>query len=336
MGVSWFKFGNVTSTAFGVKVERRPNYPVAERVVEFIHVDGRNGDYIRDTGAYSNVTMTYSIYFTDDTKSFQEQSRAIAMWLNGSSGYKRLEDSYDPDVFRMAVMSKYTEYENYFDTHGKVDVEFTCKPQRFLKSGDDPVGTYWGGRYMIPNDYMPCYPLIEVHGAGTIHYGTANIIVGTNPIGTMFDTETMYSYWGNISNPQAQSFGGFVTAVANEVKECRITKWNPYADDELYFSYRDGDVGLKRIITYADALSVTASNYTITKAANSHTVVFTASSNVSISNMVSVTDILISNCENRNDIVQWNSPLPPVPEGGLEFTTDGFTSVTVYPRWWVL
>lgn len=334
MGVSWFKFGSIMSTAFNIKIERRPNYPVAERVVEFIHVDGRNGDYIRDTGAYSNVTVSYSIYFTDSTKSFHEQSRDIALWLNGSSGYKRLEDSYDPDVFRLAVMSKYTEYENFFGTHGKVDVEFTCKPQRFLKSGEEPTSTVMGG--ILPNNYMPCYPLFEIHGSGTIHYGTDNIIIGNNPVGTMFDTETMYSYWGNISNPQSQAFGGFVTAVPNEVKECVINKWNPYRDTELYLSFRDGDVGIKRILTVGDELSYSASTYTVTKAANTWKIVFTAKSNVSISNMTNVTDIVISNCENRNDIVQWNSPLPPVPDGGLLFSTTGLTSITIYPRWWVL
>ena len=50
-----FTFNGVSSDTHKVTVEKCPSYPVANRVVEHIQVPGRNGDLIRDTGAYNNV-----------------------------------------------------------------------------------------------------------------------------------------------------------------------------------------------------------------------------------------------------------------------------------------
>lgn len=47
-------FNGVASSAYGIVVESCPSYAAAPRKVEYISVEGRNGDLIRDTGAYAN------------------------------------------------------------------------------------------------------------------------------------------------------------------------------------------------------------------------------------------------------------------------------------------
>ena len=60
--MSTFTLNGVSSATYNVTVEKCPSYAVAQRVVEHIQIPGRNGDLIRDTGAYGNVEQTYSIY----------------------------------------------------------------------------------------------------------------------------------------------------------------------------------------------------------------------------------------------------------------------------------
>ena len=52
-------------------------------------------------------------------------------------GYHRLEDSYHPDYYRMAVLDKEISPELGFQNYsGSFDLTFSCMPQQYLKSGE--------------------------------------------------------------------------------------------------------------------------------------------------------------------------------------------------------
>lgn len=192
-----FTFNGTSSDNYKVTVEKCPSYPVAQRVVEHIQVPGRNGDLIRDTGAYGNVEQTYSIWFDGRNDSMQEAARAIAFWLNGSKGYCRLEDTYDTDVYRMAVMSNYTEYRNFRNRIGRADVTFSCKPQRFLKTGETltPVTGL-----TLSNQYMDCFPIYAVTGNGTVTVNGSTFTVANNAGLTVYvDSESGECWTGDLT-----------------------------------------------------------------------------------------------------------------------------------------
>ena len=192
-----FTFNGVSSDNYKVTVEKCPSYPVAQRVVEHIQVPGRNGDLIRDTGAYGNVEQTYSIWFDGRNDSMQEAARSIALWLNGSKGYCRLEDTYDSDVYRMAVMSNYTEYRNFRNRLGRADVTFSCKPQRFLKTGETltPVTGL-----TLSNQYMDCYPIYAVTGNGTVTVdGSTFTVTNNSGIVLYVDSESGECWTGDLT-----------------------------------------------------------------------------------------------------------------------------------------
>ncbi len=132
MGV--ITFDGKTSDTFGIRVEKCPDYPAAQRKVEFISVEGRSGDLVRDTQAWNNVEQTYEVYFGDPTETFQELSGAVARWLLGSKGYCRLEDDYYPDVYRKAVYSRLIQNRNFLNQKGRADLVFNCKPLLYFKT----------------------------------------------------------------------------------------------------------------------------------------------------------------------------------------------------------
>ena len=190
-----FTFNGVSSSSFNIKVEKCPDYGVPNRVIVSVPVMGRNGDLIMDTGAYSNVDQTYSIYFNAKSTSFQDDAHKIATWLNGTRGYCRLEDTYDPNIYRMAVMSSYHEYKNFLNYMGRADVTFNCKPQRFLKSGEIESAITSG--VDIQNDYMSCYPIFKITGNGTFVVNGNSVAVANNLNKTLvLDCETQNAYTG--------------------------------------------------------------------------------------------------------------------------------------------
>lgn len=193
--MSSFTFNGKSSTTVGVRVEKCPNYGVPNRVVEKVSVLGRNGDLLLDTGAYSNVNQTYEIYFNAKSTSFQTVSHTVATWLNGSRGYCRLEDTYDPTVYRMAQVSSYQEYKNFLNYMGRAEVVFDCKPQRWLKSGETEV-TLTSGATTV-NSYMPCYPIFTVTGNGDLDVNGNVVTISNNSGDTItIDCETQNAYKG--------------------------------------------------------------------------------------------------------------------------------------------
>lgn len=187
-------FNGVASSAYGIVVESCPSYAAAPRKVEYISVEGRNGDLIRDTGAYANIEQTYDVWFADSGKTFQELSSAVAMWLLGSTGYCRLEDDYFPDIYRMACYSQLIENKNFLNRKGRATLVFNCKPQRFLKTGE--TQTLVTGN-TLTNDYMPCYPIFSCTNNGSVTVDDYTFTISNNPGTLHIDTETQDAWVGS-------------------------------------------------------------------------------------------------------------------------------------------
>lgn len=160
-------FNGRSSLEYGILVEHPPEYQMPERDYEVVHIPGRNGDLVIDQGSYQNVSRTYEIAFGDFGKDFVVMANAASEWLHSASGYARLEDSYEPEYYRLAMFQSEVTMENILQHAGRTTIEFCCKPQRFLKSGEE--------MRMLSDDYNSLYnptafislPRIAVYGQGT-------------------------------------------------------------------------------------------------------------------------------------------------------------------------
>ena len=150
-----------------------------------------------DKGSFKNVSRSYTVSFAKEGKEdFTELANALAEWLNSASGYARLEDSYEPDYFRLACYQKTVEITNAYQMAGSAAIEFNCKPQRFLKSGERL--TQIGNKKKIlknPTEHSSL-PIIKIYGEseGEIHIGE-NIITVLSIDGYLtIDSELMEVY----------------------------------------------------------------------------------------------------------------------------------------------
>ena len=133
----YFTFGDVDSREYNVHISGGGTFDAPERDVEFVSIDGRNGDIAQDNGRFQNVEITYPAFISRSFLENFDNFRA-AMYLQ--TGYQRLYDSYHPLEYREAVLRMAIQPDTgAWNRSGKFDITFNCKPQRFLLSGADAV-----------------------------------------------------------------------------------------------------------------------------------------------------------------------------------------------------
>lgn len=194
MALIW---NNKSNTEAGVVVEYFPDQPGPRRRMETVKVAGRNGDLLVDLGAWENYSQPYHIYFNAGNNGTPAAARAVRSWLQAPLGYCRLEDSYDPDVFRMAYYAGPADIENIMNRFGRATIRFTCKPQRFFKSGETPIKISSSGTVLV-NHHFPSLPLIRVNGssAGTLTIGNYTVRIDRLSSYIMLDSDLQDAYQG--------------------------------------------------------------------------------------------------------------------------------------------
>lgn len=131
-------FGGIDTADYGVWITGEGTFAAPERDVEVVSVPGRNGDLIVDNGRWKNIKVTYPAFIPN---AFDDLIGPFRSAICKKRGYQRLEDTYHPDEFRMAAFSSglTPKISGSFNRTGDFDITFNCKPQRFLKSGEDPI-----------------------------------------------------------------------------------------------------------------------------------------------------------------------------------------------------
>lgn len=148
------KFNGVSTSELGLIVQFIPTYSYPEREYDTIHIPGRNGDLVIDKGSFQNVERTYSLARVfKPGEHFVSIANSIVSWLHSANGYARLEDSYEPEYYRMAMFKSDGSMSNYYDQATAIDVTFECKPQRWLIIGDKEVSIQTGDSIKNPTDY---------------------------------------------------------------------------------------------------------------------------------------------------------------------------------------
>lgn len=157
-------FNDKASDDYGIVVEHFPEYQRPAREYDKVHIDGRNGDLIIDKGSYGNAERSYQIAFGEYNGDYTSMANAVSEWLHGSSGYCRLEDTYEPDFYREAIFSADVSFENIYNQAGRATISFNCKPQRFYKYGEESVIYNLSGEKVLYNpSEFDSYPLIKAY-----------------------------------------------------------------------------------------------------------------------------------------------------------------------------
>ena len=192
-------FNNKSSADCRIQVAHPPGYAYPERDYTITHIPGRNGDIIQDNGCYKNVERTYEVSFDVPNEDFATYANAVSAWLHSTTGYARLEDSYEPNYYRMAVYQESNIFENLYNQAGTATIVFECKPQRFLKTGDNTITIRNSLPIMNPTGFE-AYPLFKVTGtSGMLTVNGNSITFSSIDDFVMLDCELQDAYKENIN-----------------------------------------------------------------------------------------------------------------------------------------
>lgn len=178
---------------FGVYSSGKGTFSAPAKDVSYIQVPGRNGDLIIDNGRYNNITVPYNSFIVQHLR---ERFAALRAFLFSRKGYKRLEDSFNPEEFRLAAISESINPElTKLNREGTFTMNFNCKPQRFLKIGEQEKEFTDDGTIYNPT-LFDAKPLLRVYGTGSVSLnGSAVRIIAANEY-TDIDCDTMNAYKG--------------------------------------------------------------------------------------------------------------------------------------------
>ena len=191
-----FQLGEVTSERLGIILTEPPQMVVAEREVENIGIPGRSGDLTIDKGRYRNVRIPYRCAIIP--KEGEELRQAITCALpmiRKSTGYARLENSFHESTYRLARIVNGVTVDSLVEKAGRFTLEFDCKPQRYLKSGDFAF-EFCEASWIVNPTQEIAQPLITVYGSGpgelSIGGTTVQILALQDQI--TLDSEIMNAY----------------------------------------------------------------------------------------------------------------------------------------------
>ena len=211
-------YGGESSTDFGMVVGRAPAFDKPIKRTEAYTVPGKNGAVIFQNGSYDDVTRTYTIWVAEDETpdsggvihdTLAERVSALTAWLYSQNGYTRLEDNFEPDVFRLAYYSGANNVSNELTQYGESELTFTCRPERFYKDAETPIAISHGDTMTNPTRFSS-KPLIKIEAAGTVEVsinGVAITAVVTDYI--YIDVERMNAYRLASENKNDKISGAF-------------------------------------------------------------------------------------------------------------------------------
>lgn len=167
---NFFEFDGRPSTDFGVMVFSHGQYTDPEPNETEERIPGMNGVLHFWDGTFSDVNISYSVMVKGkDAIEVREKVERMRAWLLSKRKYCRLQDTLHPDYYRMGIYSGKSDVEySENEQMGKLQIEFQCKPQKFLKSGEIPTVLTSSSSVLYNNTDFAAKPLIRVYGSGTI------------------------------------------------------------------------------------------------------------------------------------------------------------------------
>ena len=188
---NWIIFDRYSSKDYGLYVDGRETFNAAERDFEKISIPGKSGDLTIDNGRYKNIDLRYRALVPSG---FEKNVEAYRNLLLSRVGYKRLEDTFHPEEYRMGRFSGIFTGETKKDFNiGSFTILFDCMPQRFLKLGDEIITLTSSGQ-IINQNITVAKPIVRVYGTGTVTINGLPIQITAADVYTDINCETENAY----------------------------------------------------------------------------------------------------------------------------------------------
>ena len=193
-----FYLDGIDARSAGIQLQAPIEFSEAVPIVEAQTIPGRNGDLIWETGSYENRSGSASCFCLQ--KYVEKAIGSAGRFLTAKGGYRRLETSDDPDHYLLARVENSPQIAMRLRTLASFEIGFDCKPQRFVKAGENAV--VFNSNGALFNQYgQIALPFITLYGQSAGRLTIGDCVVEVKALdGTLYldsDTQNAYNDNGN-------------------------------------------------------------------------------------------------------------------------------------------
>lgn len=210
-----FTFNSKKSSDLGLIVEKATINKTPARPYDLQKIPGRAGMLIVNSSIdeLENVEITYTV----GCKDISANRDAIAECLFGASSYAKLIDSSETDCYRLAICTSGQDWDEQILNFGTAKLVFSCKPFRFLTSGDTKTTLTASGKITNPTAYSSL-PYIKITGSGNINLFIAGKSYAFVNVGSYIecDSSLQMVYTGTSGKSDRANFDTFPELVPGD------------------------------------------------------------------------------------------------------------------------
>lgn len=165
------------TTAYRVYTTDAPIYNSPEPDVKSVSIQGRSGDLLIDNNRYRNIVVEYPCVIPAATGNQMSAANCLAglrSFLLLNRGYLKIADSFNVSEYRLG------RYVGGLEVHPTITGDaatftlvFSCKPQRWLVSGDQEItltrqssDSMYFGYFQNPTQFHSL-PIVTLTGTGS-------------------------------------------------------------------------------------------------------------------------------------------------------------------------
>ncbi len=199
----FLEFNGTNSKKYHMYLSGPGIYDAPAPDVTLTSIPGVSGELLQNNAMYGmrrfpNVDIKYDAFFFDG---LPVKTMAIKAWLLSPIGYCRLQDDYDPAFYRMATCTNALAFDVTNHKVAEMELTFSCRPQRWLRKGDNVSAFYESGQTIKNKFEFPSQPIIHVIGTGptTLTVGDYSIEINLTVSGgydVCLNCETQNAYYG--------------------------------------------------------------------------------------------------------------------------------------------
>lgn len=206
--MSYITFNGGNSEDYYLSLESGLTFTSASRDIDFVKVPGVDGEVATGDGTLKNTSRSFPFRLRLPLGMMVEESVTdISNWLKKDNLWHELYFDGDPDYIYMAMYHDSFDIDRIVSWYGKLVLEFTVKPYKFLQRGLREIDL---ANEITNIGTRPARPKIILRGSGimTLEIGsekfTAKNVDGGIIIDTLYQTATDLSgnraIWDNVTS----------------------------------------------------------------------------------------------------------------------------------------
>lgn len=188
-----FTYKNKKGTDFYLRAINAIGFSSPERDIDYLSVQGRDGDLIMDNGRYQSVLIRIPVEMNPPAHvNVEELASRIANWLLTDINYHDFIWEHDIDFVYKALFNESFATERLLSNLGRTVLNFRFHPLKYRK--ESLVETVVVNNSVINNPFeIAAKPLLKITGNGNINLTIANstplVLQGVDG-GIIIDSET--------------------------------------------------------------------------------------------------------------------------------------------------